>query len=373
VSTVRLVPELPAVDHLRRRHRIAARLTESDHDAVLVTDLVDLRWLTGFGGSNGWAVLRGDDLVLGTDGRYGDRARAETSIAQAEVIAEPQRHLLHERLLEVLAGARRVALDPSTIMHASWQQLATDIDLVAEPSWIVAARRVKDDSEIARIRAAAAAADAALAEVEPRVLAADVDTVTEADIRNDLEHRMRLHGADDRSYATIVASGPVNAARPHHEVGHRTLAGGDTVVIDVGSLVDGYHSDMTRSYVVGDPSELQTEVYELVERAQQAGLAAVRAGVRAGDVDGACRDVFREAGYGEWYLHGTGHGVGLQIHEDPFLSATSDDVLEEGTVVTVEPGLYRDGFGGFRIEDLVVVTATGHRVLTHTPKRHPKD
>jgi Xaa-Pro aminopeptidase len=144
---------------------------------------------------------------------------------------------------------------------------------------------------------------------------------------------------------------------------------GDTVVIDVGALVDGYHSDMTRSYVIGEANAQQREVYQLVAASQAAGLAALADGVTAKAVDSACRDVFVEAGFGDWYLHGTGHGVGLQIHESPFHSQASDEVIATGNVVTVEPGLYRGGFGGFRIEDLVVVTDTGHRVLTHSPKR----
>jgi Xaa-Pro aminopeptidase len=144
---------------------------------------------------------------------------------------------------------------------------------------------------------------------------------------------------------------------------------GDTVIIDVGALVDGYHSDMTRSYVIGVPTAQQREIYALVEAAHAAGVAALRAGVCARDLDAVCRGIFDDAGRLDWYLHGTGHGVGLQIHEPPFHSQVADDVILEGNVVTVEPGLYRVGFGGFRIEDLLVVTETGSRPLTHTAQR----
>ena len=197
------------------------------------------------------------------------------------------------------------------------------------------------------------------------------DRPTEADVRDELEQRMRRLGADGPSYATIVASGPTFAARPHHETGRRTIVDGDLVIIDVGALVDGYHSDMTRTFVVGEPTAQQAEIYDLVRQAQAAGLNASRPGVAAADVDEACRAVFRDAGFADWFIHNTGHGVGLDIHEDPFSSPVSEATLLEGDVVTVEPGLYRDGFGGVRIEDLVSVTATGCVLLTHVPKDAP--
>ena len=192
-----------------------------------------------------------------------------------------------------------------------------------------------------------------------------------ADVRNELEYRMRRHGADGPSYDTIVASGPEHAARPHHGATTRMLVEGDTVVIDVGALVDGYHSDMTRSYVIGEPTPEHLDRYDLLHQVQADGVAAVRAGVEARAVDAACRDGLTDAGYGDWFIHGTGHGVGLDIHEDPFESRTSNDVLRAGDVVTIEPGLYRVGFGGFRIEDLVEVTDDGCRVLTASPKDTP--
>jgi Xaa-Pro aminopeptidase len=361
------VREFTPIDHAARLAAIQARFPLGNGcDALLFTDLVDVRWLTGFTGSNGWAVVTADELVLGTDGRYGERARAETASCGATVIAETSRAKLHDRLVESTASCRRVGLDPSSTSHADWQRLAADIALEPTDSLVGRQRQVKDDAEIERMAAAAVAADAALAEVEP-ILFATVDVpVTEADVRNELEYRMRLHGADDRSYDTIVASGPDHAARPHHEATGRRIVEGDTVIIDVGALVDGYHSDMTRSYVIGEPTGEQREVYALVEASHAAGVAALRPGISARDLDSVCRDVFAEAGRLGWYLHGTGHGVGLQIHESPFHSQVSEEVIIAGNVVTVEPGLYRVGFGGFRIEDLLVVTETGSRPLTHT-------
>ena len=358
------------IDHAARVALILPRLALDDGcDALLFTDLVDVRWLTGFTGSNGWAVVRRDEVIVGTDGRYGERARAETSSTGATVYAETTRRGLHERLVTSLAGAKRVGLDPSTTSQAEWTRLAIDVSLEPTQSLVGLQRQIKDDAEIERMQAAATAADAALAEVEPMVLATVDSPVTEADIRDELEYRMRRHGADDRSYETIVASGPDHAARPHHDPTRRTIVDGDTVIIDVGALVDGYHSDMTRSYVIGAPTAQQREIYALVDAAQRAGIEALAPGVAARAVDSACRDLFVDAGYGDWYSHGTGHGVGLVIHESPFHSQASEEIVVAGNVVTVEPGLYRVGFGGFRIEDLLVVTETGSRPLTHTPPR----
>jgi Xaa-Pro aminopeptidase len=359
----------PTIDRARRVDLLRSQLQEAEDGAWLFTDLVDIRWLTGFGGSNGWVVLRGDELVIGTDGRYGERARTESAGSGATVFAEHLRSRLHERLLETLRGASSVALDPAMTSHSEWSALAKELDLLPLASPVKKARRIKDAAELSRIEAAAGAADAALLGVEPMLLGAGDAPITEADVRNELEYRMRMHGADDRSYETIVATGPEHAARPHHEVSRRTIVDGDTVIVDVGALVDGYHSDMTRSYVIGEPTEQQREIYALVEVSHRAGIDALRAGSTAKEIDSACREVFDDAGYGDWFLHGTGHGVGLDIHEPPFHSQASDDLIEVGNVVTIEPGLYRGNFGGFRIEDLLVVTEQGSRVLTHTPQR----
>ena len=358
------------IDHAARVSAIRSLLGagELGLDALLFTDYNDIRWLTGFTGSNGWVVVRPNQAVLGTDTRYGERAAAETEGSDVEILAIHHRSELHRALIKA-AGAGTVGLDARSTTHAQWKQLAVDMSLASVESIVGMAREVKDYAEMERIEAAATAADAALQEVEPLLFGTSDLPLTEADIRDELEYRMRRHGADDRSYETIVAAGPDHAARPHHEVGRRTIVEGDTVVIDVGALVEGYHSDMTRSYVIGEPTAQQRDIYELVQVSQTAGLAALQPGATAAAVDSACRAVFVEAGYADWYLHGTGHGVGLQIHESPFHSQVSNDVIQVGNVVTVEPGLYRSGFGGFRIEDLAAVTADGHRVLTHHPKR----
>jgi Xaa-Pro aminopeptidase len=338
-------------------------------DCLLVTNLTNVRWLTAFTGSNGWAVLRPDGLVLGTDGRYRDRAADELAAAgvEADVVVGYTRPELHDKMLAALAGFDRVGAEANHLTHAAWTALAASVPLVPADGHVEAARRRKDAGEIARIERAASIASQALARVLPLL----ADGLDETDVRDELDHVMRRLGARGPSYDTIVAAGAQHAARPHHEPARRRIVEGDTVVIDLGALVDGYHSDMTRSFVVGEPNAMQREVYDVVLASQLAGLDSISAGVAARDVDAACRKVCADAGFEDWYLHSAGHGVGLLIHEDPFHAPTSSQELLEGDVVTVEPGLYRSGFGGFRVEDLVVVTATGSRNLTDSPKDTP--
>ncbi len=360
--------ELPPIRYEGRADRIRADLPPTV-GALAVTNMTNVRWLTGFTGSNGTAVVLPDRLVLVTDGRYRDRAADELRAAgvEAEIVIGFSAPQQHEALLAVLNGVGSVGAEAASLSHARWGELAKDVTLVAVDGVVENRRRTKDAGEVARMAEACRCADAALAEVAPHLR----DGLTEADVRTELEYLMRRHGADGPSYDTIVASGTDHAARPHHEPGPRRIVEGDTVVIDVGALVDGYHSDMTRSFVIGDPTPQQSELYALLLEVQIAGLQAVRAGTPARDVDAACRSLVVEAGYGDWFIHSTGHGVGLLIHEDPFESSTSTVDLRVGDVVTVEPGLYRVGFGGFRIEDLVEVTEHDCRVLTASPKDNP--
>ena len=360
---------LPPVEYAGRLGALRERLAERSLPAMIVTDLTNVRWLTGFTGSSGVVAVLPDRAVLVTDGRYRERAGDELAAADVacDVVAGFTQPEQHELLVGTLGGVDRIGAESGSLSHARWTTLSKDLPLEAVSGLVEAGRRTKDAGEIARIAEAARCADAALAEVAPLL----GDGMTEADVRMELEYRMRRHGADGPSYDTIVASGPVHAARPHHHASHRTIVEGDTVVIDVGGLVDGYHSDMTRSFVVGEPTAEQQERYDLLREVQLAGLAAVRAGVAAKDVDAVCRSMLTDAGYVEWFLHSTGHGVGLLIHEDPFENPTSTSTLVAGDVVTVEPGLYRVGFGGFRIEDLVEVTEHGCRTLTSSPKESP--
>lgn len=360
---------LPPVDVRPRAATVRQAMTGAGLDALLVSNLSDVRWLTGFAGSNGWVVLTAGSMTLVTDGRYGDQAVGQLAATSAEgdVVVERTVGEIRSRLVALVSRCAAIGAQARYLSHAEWSELASGISPQPEPGLIQAARRRKDPSELARMQQAAEIAEAALAEVAPMM----TGEPTEADVRDELEYRMRRHGADGPSYDTIVGSGPEQSARPHHLPNRRRIVAGDNVVVDVGALVDGYHSDMTRTFVIGDPSPGQQHRYEAVLAAQLAGLAAVRPGASSVAVDGACRSVLTERGLGDWFVHGTGHGVGLDIHEDPFLRWIDDTELGEGEVLTVEPGVYRDGSGGVRIEDLVTVTADGHRSLTSFPKGSP--
>jgi len=237
------------------------------------------------------------------------------------------------------------------------------VELVATEGVVEELRRTKDPGEIDRIATAARIADAALAAVSPLL----ADGPTEVEFGLALDTEMRRLGASAPSFETIVASGP-NAARPHHRPAGRSIGAGELVVLDFGATYDGYRSDMTRTVCVGEPTSALVELYDVVAASQAAGVRAVRAGVPAASVDRSCRDVIAAAGWGEQFVHGTGHGVGLDIHEAPSVGSSSSDTLQSGHVMTVEPGVYLPGVAGVRIEDTLVVTDEGSVALTRTPK-----
>lgn len=369
---------LPPLVVSGRSDRIRASFV--DVDALIVSDLVNIRWLTGFTGSNGWLLMLPDRDVLVTDRRYGDQASAQARGAGAEIDVLVGGSASEMMTLSVgaLANLGRIGVEAHHMTigeHGRWTAALADAvgrPVVVPTDGVVAeGRRTKDDAEIARIERSAVIAAQALTATFEVLRGAPEKRVTERDVRDIVEGHMRDLGADGPGYETIVATGPVNASLPHHRPDHTALQAGDTLIIDVGAAIDGYRSDMTRSYVVGEPSSRHMEMYGAVLRAQEAGLAAVRPGAACRDVDAACRDLLVAEGLGDLFRHGTGHGVGLVIHEDPFVNSSSEMTLRVGDVVTVEPGVYREGFGGFRIEDLVVVTADGCRNLTPLAKDSP--
>jgi Xaa-Pro aminopeptidase len=350
-----------------RLNRLREGFDAAQLDALVVTHLTNIRYLTGFTGSAGILVVRPDRCVLVTDGRYGDQAAAQIGDASvtAKVVVENM-----DQAREVVAAVGRAGRVGLEAEHLSWaaatgyvERHFAEAEVVATKGQVEALRLVKDPGEVDRIRSAARIADAALAEVRPML----AEHPTERQFGLALDTAMRRLGASDVSFETIVASGP-NGARPHHRPSDRVIVDGDLVVLDFGALVDGYHSDMTRTIGVGALSARQERMLEVVLASQAAGVAAVRAGVGAAEVDRVCREVIAEAGWEDAFTHGTGHGVGLDIHEAPRVGRTSDATLAPGHVVTVEPGVYLHPDGGVRIEDTLVVEADGATALTGTSK-----
>jgi Xaa-Pro aminopeptidase len=338
---------------------------------LLVTNLNNIRYLSGFTGSAGMLFLLPERTVLVTDGRYETQAQEQLSVVGAPIdVSVAATAKQRELAVEIVAasGIRTMGLEAA---HISWARQRTlagewfpEVDLQPTVGLVEALRAVKDESELARLAEAARIADEALDAVRGRLAAEP----TEAEFGRALDFQIRELGAAGPSFETIVASGP-NAAKPHHRPGDRRIGRREPIVLDFGALVDGYCSDMTRTVWVEEPSDAEIRrAYEVVLESQAAGVAAVRAGIACSDLDRACRQVIEAAGLGDRFVHGTGHGVGLDIHEAPSVSATSTDTLVAGHVVTVEPGVYLPGLGGVRIEDTVVVTDDGCRPLTHTAK-----
>jgi Xaa-Pro aminopeptidase len=355
-----------------RLDRLRARFAELGVDALLVTFLPNVRYLTGFTGSAAMLLVLLDDAVLVSDGRYGEQARKQLSEAGVDVRVEIRTTMAEQRavLASVASGAGhgaiRIGLEDHDVSWAQQRDFTETFgaaELVPAGGAIEELRRVKDDGEIDRIAAACAIADEAFASLLPRF----AEGPTEREFALALEFAMRERGASHMSFDPIIAAGP-NGAMPHSRPSDRPIGRNELIVCDFGCVVDGYCSDMTRTVSVGDPGPDARRLYDLVLASQQAGRDAVAFGIECGEIDRACRDIISDAGYGEAFSHGTGHGVGLEIHEAPRVASTATGTLLVGDVVTVEPGVYLPGVGGVRIEDTVVVTATGSRPLTHTPK-----
>lgn len=350
---------------MTRADRLAALLDERELDALLVTNLVNVRYLTGYTGSNGVALVGLDDLrCFVTDFRYVTQAEQQVH-GFARRIGEQD--LLDEAVAALPAGDLRLGIEDQHMSVRTFDRLRealpASVELVPAGGGVERLRTVKDADEVARIRAAAELADAALT----RTLEDGLAGRGERAVAQALEGEMRRLGAERPSFDTIVAHG-AHGALPHAVPRDVEIAPGSLVTIDWGAQLDGYCSDCTRTFAVGDPGERAREVYELVLRAQLAGLGAVRPGVSGRDADAAAREPIAAAGHGEHFGHGLGHGVGLEIHEAPRLSRTSDAALAAGQVVTVEPGVYLPGELGVRIEDLVLVTGDGCERLNGLPK-----
>jgi Xaa-Pro aminopeptidase len=355
------------VSHASRRAALRGLLRATDVEALLVTDLVNVRYLTGFTGSNAALLVHVEGDAASrflTDGRY---------VTQSAVEVPDLERVIDRTGPAVLARAAgrldvtRLGFESDAVTvdaHTALVEAAGPaVWLERAPGLVARLRLVKDAVETAALRAACAAADAALADL---VAAGGLRPGrSERDVAYDLESRMRAHGAAGPAFETIVAAGP-HSAVPHHRPTDASMRRGDLVKMDFGALVDGYRSDMTRTVVLGRAAGWQRDLHALVAAAQDAGRAALRPGVAVVDVDAAARQVVAAAGYGDEFLHGLGHGVGLQIHEAPLLGPTGSGAVLSGMVVTVEPGVYLEGRGGVRIEDTVVVGPDGAESLSRS-------
>lgn len=372
--------------HSHRRARLRARLAELELDALLVSDLVNVRYLSGFTGSNAALLLFASSnpaekptelatetvgavrTVLATDSRYRTQAARQAPALEVAIERACGSHLVGRALA---AGALRIGFESHVVTVDGFDMLARQLDghpeaqLVRASGTVEALREIKDPGEVALLRSACDAADGALADlVESGELRAGS---TERAVARRLEALMLDRGASGPAFETIVATG-ANSAIPHHRPTDAVLLKGDFVKIDFGALVGGYHSDMTRTFVLGEPADWQREIFELVSAAQLAGRQALTVGAALADVDAAARRVIDDAGYAEHFGHGLGHGVGLQIHEAPGINASAAGTLPEGAVVTVEPGVYLPGRGGVRIEDTLLVDRHGPESLSRFPR-----
>jgi Xaa-Pro aminopeptidase len=354
----------------RRTERLEAlrgRLRDQQLDALVVSSMPSIRYLTGFSGSSGLLCVTPGAALFCSDFRYREQAAAE--IGELASV-----HIDNGGAWERLFAALPAVLASGTVGFEADHLTAREAARLSDPSrpWRLAPttgvverlRAAKSPEEVETIREAGRVATAALEQIAPQVRAG----MTELEVAALLEGALRRGGSEWFPFPTIVASGP-RSALPHARTSRRVVAPGDFLLLDFGAVIDGYCSDVTRTFVVGaDPTERQREIHGLVQRAQRAALAGLRSGLSGRQADALSRDVIEAAGYGESFGHSLGHGVGLEVHEGPRLARTADDVLEPAAVVTVEPGVYLEGWGGVRIEDDVVLKPTGAELLTEYPR-----
>ena len=346
---------------MNRADRLVALLEERSLDCLLVTDLVNVRYLTGFTGTNGACLVSPEERTFFTDFRYVERARSEVHGFDR---VEAGREMLADiaRRMDGRAGFDDAHMSVRTHRQLG-EKVEGGVELVPAGGLVERLREVKDAEELRAMRAAAEIADAAYERVRDQGLAGR----RESEVARSIVRRMEDLGAEGPSFPPIVAAG-AQGALPHAQARDVEIPAGVLVVLDVGARVDGYCSDCTRTFATGPLDDTALEVYELVRRAQREALGAARAGAARREVDGVARRIIEEAGHGERFGHGLGHGVGLEIHEDPRLTRVAQGTLAAGNTVTIEPGVYLPGSFGVRIEDLVAIGADGPEILSGFPK-----
>lgn len=345
-----------------RIKKIKEWLLAKEIGSYLVTNLVNIQYLTGFTGSAATCLISPERVILITDSRYTIQARQQTSNVEVYEYNKPLEGL--EAML-VDIQPEKLAYEAETVLLSFYKKLTSllkkigKIRPVATRNVVENLRQIKDSREIKQICRAVKAAEDAFVEIRPMIRPG----VKERDLALELEYQMKRHGARKAAFDTIVASGP-RSALPHATATDRIIKDKELVVIDFGCQIDGYHSDMTRTFIIGKGKTQQKKIYNIVREAQQRSLALVREGITAQEVDGGARDFIESCGYGSAFGHGTGHGIGLEVHENPRISKGNLTVLETGHIFTVEPGIYLKNIGGVRIEDMVTVTEDGCRILT---------
>lgn len=350
-----------------RRDRLRRALHKPAADAILVTNFTNVTYLSGFTGDDSFLLVRNDGELLISDPRYTTQLGEECPGVEL-LIRKPGVQML-QAVVKTLKSAkiRRLAIEGDSMTVAMREKIAAELpklDIVTTSGLVERLRRTKDRYEIEAMRQAARYAEKAFAAIR----AALQPEQTEREVANELEHQMRRFGARGAAFPSIVATGP-RAALPHATATDRTIGSSGFVLIDWGANGGLYCSDLTRVLVTGKISPKLERIYRVVLKAQLKAIAAIRPGVVAADVDRVARDVIGDAGFGRYFGHGLGHGLGLEVHEAPRLAVNQKTVLKPGMVVTVEPGIYLPGWGGVRIEDDVLVTRTGHEVLTAVPKQ----
>jgi len=349
-----------------RLANLRAALQQENLDALLVSQPENCTYLSGFTGSDSWLLISADLALFATDSRYYEQMKLECPDFELVKIQRRFTDVLPTMLER--AKVRRLGFEADSATFADvqdWSKAAPDYEWVPTKSLVLKLRAVKDAEEIAALRASIKLADEAMA----AALSQARPGMTELDLAWVIESYIRTHGAQGVSFDTIVGCGP-NGARPHATASETPLVAGEPIVIDMGARLKGYCSDMTRTICLGQPNNPTRfwEVYNTVLQAQQAAEAALHPGMTGQEADAIARDLITKAGYGEYFGHNLGHGVGLAIHERPLLSRTNTVPLEANNFVTVEPGIYLPGWGGVRIEDIVLITEDGAEVLTSTPK-----
>ncbi len=353
------------MDYRARQRQVLQQLEQMQVDALIVAGAANIRYLTGFAGEG--VLVLGEQCALCSDGRF--ISEAEAAEVDKSVLDAPSHWQGAAECIKE-AGSKRVAFEAQHVTVAaleSVQKKLPDVEFVATRDIVEVLRRRKDREEVDLIRQAAHIASKAAAAALDGEISAEAENI----FALDLLRRMLEMGAEGASFEPIVAVGP-NSAEPHHRPGNTTILGPGPLKIDMGARYEGYCSDLTRTVYLGQPDETFRAVYPVVYEAQMRAIEAIRAGVHAKHVDSVARRVIEEAGLGDKFTHGLGHGVGLEVHEAPALGPRAEHVLEEGNVVTVEPGVYIQGWGGVRIEDLVLVTEDGVEVLTDAPKLNPE-